>query len=191
MIKRVENELELAMFNGIWTTVWREKGYELEFAEHVLDRFVVMNEEGYCVGTSEIKPYDRDSSPLNEIAPFRDHPKVIASEGRVAEIDKIAILGSYRGKGNMLPWILSSAVYSAEQHDMDYFVSLLEPVFLRALKISFKVPVERLGERLFYKGDYVVPVLFDMSAMYLNKQRYEWLSNPEAINTTIEVKAGS
>lgn len=188
MFKRVESELELAMFNGIWTTVWQEKGYELEFSGQVLDRFVVVNENGYCVGTSEIKPYDRETSPINEIAPFRHHPKVIASEGRVAEIDKIAILGSYRSKGNLLSSVLSSAVYGAEQRDMDYFVSLLEPVFLRALKITFKVPVERLGDKLFYKGDYVIPVLFDMKEMYRNKQQYDWLSYPEAVTTIAEVE---
>ncbi|MHA6482957.1 GNAT family N-acetyltransferase [Paenibacillus sp. strain BS8-2] len=191
MFKRVENELELAMFNGIWTTVWREKGYELEFAEQVLDRFVVLTDEGQCVGTSEIKYYDRENSLINEIAPFGEHPKVVASEGFIAEIDKIAILGTYRRKGNLLADILSSAVYAAEKRNMDYFVSLMEPVFLRALSISFKVPLEKLGGEIFYKGDYVIPVIFDMKEMYQNKTRYSWLSYPQTqtIKTEMEVQA--
>ncbi len=179
MFKPVENELELAMFNGIWTTVWMEKGYELEFSEQALERFVVMTEEGHYVGTSEIKPYCRSSSFINEVAPFMENPKVIEADGAIAEIDKIALLRSYRGSGNMISSILSSAVYYAERQRTKYFVSVLEPVFLRALQITFKVPLEKVGEKVFYKGDSVIPVLFHMEQIYMNKHQYEWISYPE------------
>ncbi|RIX60487.1 hypothetical protein D3P08_02710 [Paenibacillus nanensis] len=188
MFKPVENELELAMFNGIWSTVWREKGYELEFEDRVLDRFIIMTEEGHGVGTSEIKPYDGKSA-INKVAPFHQHPKVVEAGGAVAEIDKIALLRSYRGKGSLLSSILSSAVYCAEKRTLRYFVSLLEPIFLRALKITFKVPLERVGEKVFYKGDDVVPVLFHMEEMYRNKQRYDWLSYPTTILEREKVNA--
>ncbi|REK74700.1 hypothetical protein [Paenibacillus paeoniae] len=184
MFKEVENELELAMFNGIWTTVWREKGYELEFADHVLDKYLILTTEGYGGGTAEIKPYDIARSPMNEIAPFHDHPKVQSAVGAVAEIDKIALLKMYRSKGTMLSDILSAAVYCAEKRGMKYFVSLLEPVFLRALRITFKVPLEKVGEKVFYKGDYVVPVLFHMEDIYRHKENYDWLSYPTLL--TIE-----
>lgn len=188
MFKPVENELELAMFNGIWSTVWRENGYELEFEDQVLDRFIIMTEEGNCVGTSEIKPYDR-TSPINEVAPFHLHPKVIAAGGAIAEIDKIALLKSFRSKGALVSSILSSAVYCAEKRELRYFVSLLEPIFLRALKITFKVPLERVGEKVFYKGDDVIPVLFHMEEMYRNKHRYDWLRYPATILEEEKVNA--
>lgn len=178
MFKRVENELDLAVFDGIWTTVWMEKGYELEYSAEALDRFVVVTDEGQGVGTSEIKSYDLHGSLINRVAPFHLHPKLIAAEGAVAEIDKIALLQSYRSKGLYLSSILSSAVFSAERRGMKYFVSLLEPVFLRALKITFKVPLERIGDRLYYKGDYVIPIIFDMEAMYSSKEQFEWLVYP-------------
>ncbi|OMF23444.1 hypothetical protein BK133_24450 [Paenibacillus sp. FSL H8-0548] len=177
MFKRVENELELAMFNGIWTTVWMEKGFELEFSEHTLDRFIVVTTEGYCVGTSEIKPYSLTTSAINAAGPFQTNRKIIEAGHAVAEIDKIALLKTYRGR--FISELLSSAVYSAEKLKMKYFVSLLEPVFMRALRISYQVPLEKIGEKVFYKGDDVVPVLFDMEQMYLNKQLYEWLVYPE------------
>ena len=96
MFKRVENELEFAMFNGIWTTVWNEKGFEFEFSEEFLERYVVVTEEGYYVGSIEIKPYGEDSS-MNEIGPFLEHPLIQAEMGNIAEIDKLAILSTYRG----------------------------------------------------------------------------------------------
>lgn len=188
MFKQVENELELAIFNGIWSTVWREKGYELEFADRVLDRFIIRTEEGNYVGTSEVKPYDV-TNPINKVAPFHLHPKVAEAAGAVAEIDKIALLSSYRGKGTLLSSILSSAVYCAEMRKFRYFVSLLEPIFLRALKITFKVPLERVGEKVFYKGDDVIPVLFHMEEMYHNKQRYDWLNYPTTIIEREKVNA--
>ncbi|OME80732.1 hypothetical protein BK120_18825 [Paenibacillus sp. FSL A5-0031] len=177
MFKRVENELELAMFNGIWTTVWMEKGFELEFSEHTLERFVIVTEEGHYVGTSEIKPYSLTSSSINDAGPFQTHPKIIEAGDAVAEIDKIALLRSYRGRH--ISDLLSSAVYIAEKLQLKYFVSLLEPKFMRALRISYQVPLEKVGEKVFYKGDDVIPVLFDMEKMYRNKNSYEWLVYPQ------------
>ncbi|CAM4412754.1 hypothetical protein FHS16_001027 [Paenibacillus endophyticus] len=177
MFKKVENELELAMFNGIWTTVWMEKGFELEFSEQTLEKFIVVTAEGHYVGTSEIKPYSLTSSVINEAWPFQKNQKVIDAGGAVAEIDKMALLRPYRG--HYLSDLLSSAVYIAEKLQLKYFVSLLEPIFLRALRISYQVPLEKVGEKIFYKGDDVVPVLFDMEQMYRNKQRYEWLVYPQ------------
>ncbi|WP_138755330.1 hypothetical protein [Paenibacillus sinopodophylli] len=176
MFKRVENELEMAMFNGIWTTVWMEKGFELEFSNHTLERFIVVTEEGHYVGTSEIKPYCLHSSVINEVWPFQTNQKVIEAGNAVAEIDKMALLSPYRGR--YLSDLLSSAVYIAEKLQLKYFVSLLEPIFMRALRISYRVPLEKVGEKIFYKGDDVVPVLFDMEQMYRNKERYDWLVYP-------------
>lgn len=176
MFKRVENELELAMFNGIWTTVWMEKGFELEFSDQTLERFIVVTPEGHYVGTSEIKPYSLTSSSINAAGPFQKNPKVVEADGAVAEIDKMALLRPYRGR--YISDLLSSAVYIAEKLHLKYFVSLLEPKFLRALRISYQVPLEKVGEKVFYKGDDVVPVLFDMEQMYRNKHLYDWLVYP-------------
>ncbi len=173
MFKRVENELELAMFNGIWTTVWMEKGYELEFSDQALERIVVVTQEGHYVGTSEIKPYSPERSAINSAFAFSEHPLVQNAGQAIAEIDKMALLKPYRGK--FISDLLTSAVYVAERLHIRYFVSLLEPVFLRALQITFKVPLAKLGDKRFYKGDYIVPVLFDMAHMYENKQLYNWL----------------
>ncbi|MHA0857134.1 GNAT family N-acetyltransferase [Paenibacillus sp. CMAA1364] len=180
MFKRVENELELARYHSIWTTVWLEKGFELEFAEQVLERFVVVTNDGDYVGTCEIKPYSIHNNMLNEAAPFATHPKLIQAEGSVAEVDKMAMLESYRG--NLIADLLSAAVQYGDQNRLRYYVALLEPVFLRALRITFNIPFEKLGQKVFYKGDHVIPVLIDIEKIYSNKEQYSWLTNSQETN---------
>lgn len=102
MYKSVANEVDLALFNGVWITVWREKGYELEFGENALERSIIYNENGEPIGTSELKRYYADHrSSINEVAPFASHPWVVNAKGQVGESDKIALLSSYRGKGGI------------------------------------------------------------------------------------------
>lgn len=180
MFKPVETEKDQQQFDGIWTAVWREKGYELEYSEHVLERYVAVAPDGTCAGTAEIKPYSLNDSAINQIAPFATHPKITGFPGRVAEIDKMAILPEYRGK--LIAYLLSASVHCAEQYGCRYFVSLLEPVFFRALRISYHVPMEKIGEKIFYKGDDVIPVIFDMEHIYSNKSDYEWLVPAPSLN---------
>lgn len=177
MIKRVENELELAMFNGVWTTVWMEKGFELDVSREVLDRFVIVTEEGHYVGASEIKPYHMQGE-INEVAPFHEHPAIRQDPQRVAEIDKIALLKPYRGQ--YICELLSSTIACAEQRKIRYYVALMEPVFLRALRITYGIPYEKLGAKRFYKGDDVIPVLLRVEEIYQNKQNFPWLIHPRS-----------
>nr|WP_280521476.1 hypothetical protein [Paenibacillus mangrovi] len=163
------------MFNGIWTTVWLEKGFELEFSRQILERYVVVTDEGHYVGTTEIKPYSSES-PINEVAAFDRHPKVINAVGVVAEIDKMALLRTYRG--NFLSDLLSALVEFGEKNKLKYFVALLEPVLLRALRISFQVPLEKVANKIFYKGDYVIPTIVNVEEVYTHKDDYPWLTLP-------------
>lgn len=173
MFKRVETEWELARFNEIWTTVWKEKGYELEYSELALERYVAFANDGAIAGTAEIKPYRLNESAINRVAPFASHPKIADRPGKVAEIDKIAVLPQYRGR--LVSDLLSAAVHAAEKYRFRYFVSLLEPVFFRALRISYHVPMEKIGEKIYYKGDDVIPVIFEMEKIYTQKSGYDWL----------------
>ncbi|CAM3322476.1 hypothetical protein PALU110988_16140 [Paenibacillus lupini] len=175
MFKSVKSEWELAMFNSIWVSVWEEKGYELEYTNQVVERFLAVSDDGEYVGTSEIKPYLLGHNEIESVAPFRHHPKIIDDPARVAEIDKIAILQHFRGQ-QPISDLLSSAVYCAEKYNFRYFISLLEPVFYRALRITFHIPMEKVGGKQFYKGDDVIPVLFDMEHIYRNKKQYDWLT---------------
>ncbi|OAB45468.1 hypothetical protein [Paenibacillus glacialis] len=184
MFKRVESKGELDRFNNIWTTVWLEKGFDLDFTEQVLERFVIVTEEGDYIGTSEIKPYSIHNSVINQTAPFADHPKLIHAEGAVAEIDKIAVLNQYRGHN--IADLLSGSILYGEEKKIRYYVAMMEPVFLRALRITFQVPFEKVGGKVFYKGDYVVPVIIDLEEMYNNKKQYPWITCPQETSQTRE-----
>jgi len=176
MFKQVENELETELFNNIWTTVWKEKGYELEYSANPLARFLVMTNEGRSIGTAEINPFSIDSSPIMRIAEL--HPEVIAAgkAGLVCEIDKIALLPNYRGR--YITDLLSSLIYFVSHHRYQYFVSLLEPIFSRALRISYHVPMEQIGPKTYYKGDDVIPVLFDSEQIINQLSDFNWLKMP-------------
>lgn len=182
MYKKVENELELAIFNGIWTTVWSEKGYELEFSDTVLERNIISTVAGDYVGTSEIKPYyGDDRSEINKLAPFSNHPWVQSSNYIGVEIDKIAVLKSYRTDGNHISQILSSVIHSTKPLNIKYGVTLLEPIFRRALKITFKIPMEIVGEKIYYKGDYVVPTIIDLSYIANHLDQFSWYKAPKEV----------
>ncbi|WP_434752642.1 GNAT family N-acetyltransferase [Paenibacillus amylolyticus] len=176
MFKRVENELELAMFNGIWTTVWNEKGFEFEFSEAFLERYVVVTEEGQYVGSIEIKPYAEESL-INKIGPFLEHPLIQRELGHMAEIDKLAILSTFRGR--YVTDLLSAIVHYAEMNQISYYAMLLEPVLMRALRISYHVPIQKVAGRVFYKGEDVIPSIVNAREVYTHKERYTWLVNPE------------
>lgn len=175
MFKRVENELEVAMFNGVWTTVWNEKGFEFEFSEDFLERYVVVTGEGYYVGSIEIKPYARESS-INEVGPFLEYPLIQEEMGNIAEIDKLAILSTFRGQ--YIAELLSAIVHYAEMKQIRYYAMLLEPVLLRALRISYHVPIQKVGGRVFYKGEDVIPSIVYAQEVYMHKERYAWLVDP-------------
>lgn len=166
------------MFNGIWTTVWLEKGFELEFSEQILERYVVITDEGHYVGTTEIKPYSSESS-INEAASFDQHPEIMKAGGAVAEIDKMALLKTYRGQ--FLSDLLTASVDFAEQNKVKYYVTLLEPVLHRALRITFKIPLDKISGKIFYKGDYVIPTIVDVKELYSYKDRYSWLGLPRSV----------
>ncbi len=172
MYKLVETIEEELIFNGIWTEAWAEQGFELEFAEEVLGRCLIYDEANVPVATVEMKPYSRDMDGLNKLAPFKDHPAIQADPNHIVEVDKVALHKDHRGKN--LDRLLATIVMFAEEHQIRNYVTLLEPVLFRALKISFHVPMSKVGERIFYKGADVIPAIIHAAEFYENKERYDW-----------------
>ena len=170
----VQNHSQWLVFHHIWTEVWREKGFELEYEQEVLDRMIVHNEDGVSVGTFEIKPYNaEESNPIHQIAPFHKQPELMESSTDAAEVDKVALLKQYRGSN--ISRLLSSMVHYADKPHLNYYVCLLEPVFARALRVSFHIPARQIAGRIAYKGDDVIPTIIHVGRMWENKSDYEWL----------------
>lgn len=169
------------MFNFIWMTVWKEKGFDFEFTENALARYLVISEHGEYVGSTEFKAYTGKGNP-DRVAPFRSHPKVKADLSAVIEIDKVALLPEYRRK--YTSDLLSACVHFAWQQQYHYMIALMEPVFYRALRITFRVPMEKVGSKTLYKGDTVIPVVINVKQIYDNPERFEWLNLDQADDRT-------
>lgn len=144
-----------------------------EFSDQVIDRYLIITGDGQYAGSVEFKPYEPQVSGIDQVAPFYSHPLIAENAASVAEVDKVALLPEYRGK--LIAELLSSIVDFARKMQIKYLVSLLEPVFYRALRITFHVPMYKVAERTFYKGDDVIPVIFDMQKMYNHPEQYSWL----------------
>lgn len=173
MFKLVEKEEEKLIFNSIWTQAWLEKGFELEYCDEILDQCLIYDEYKSPVATVEIKPYDPENRDgLDEFAPFAAHSLIQADPRHIAEVDKVAILKDHRGKN--LDRLLATIVLYAEQNNIHNYVTLLEPVLFRALKVSYHVPMSRVGERIFYKGDDVIPAIIHAEQFYRNKETFHW-----------------
>ncbi|MGG0823604.1 hypothetical protein ABE099_12045 [Paenibacillus turicensis] len=174
MFKIVENEEERLIFNQIWTQAWVEKGFELEYFDEVLDQCLIFDEHRNPVATVEIKPYHpKYQGGLDEIAPFHKQASIQSDPNHIAEVDKVAILQENR-RGKNLDRLLAAIVLYAEQNNIHHYVTLLEPILFRALKVSYHVPMSRVGEKIFYKGDYVIPAIIHAEQFYKAKETYPW-----------------
>lgn len=174
MLKRVTTEQDLAYYNFIWMTTWREKGYDFEFSPVVLERWLVLTPGGEPVGTAEFKPFLPGSSAFETVADIGRMPELVENRRQVAEIDKYAVLPEHRGK--YVDDLAAAAFLVAREHGIRWFVSLLEPKFCRALRILYHPPMTVLGPRTFYKGDDVIPVVIDMKDV---------LADPKAFNVKL------
>ncbi|MEW9103832.1 hypothetical protein [Paenibacillus sp. S-12] len=168
----VKSEQQLQLYRSIWTTVWKEKGFELESSAHPLEQVIVFNEAGMAVGTFELTLYRERSCKLEEVAPFAEQPEVMNAPEQVAEVDKVALLKEYRGHN--IDRLLSSIVHYSHKHGIVHCACLLEPVFARALRVSFHVPMRKIGKKTFYKGDDVVPTLIHVGEIWRNSAKFDW-----------------
>ena len=175
----VNNEYLLRVFNEIWTSVWNEKGFELEFS-HESDKFLFKNRHHEYAGTIEFKQLV--ASETWHIPVIRDHPFIEANIQDVVEIDKVAIKAGSRRKDKIIEQILTQIVNYSLSHDVKGIVALLEPKFYLALRMVYKVPITKIGNKFEYKGDLVVPALLDCLSAKDSLETFSWYT-PE--NVTI------
>lgn len=174
MYLKVNSFALLNSFNEIWMECWLEKGYVLE-NEHVSsDRYIITDLNDKHVGTIEFKSYNLDpQNNINTVFPFHEIEYIAENPSTVVEIDKVAILKQFRGRN--LDRLLSVFVQYAEEHNLDYCVVLLERVFYKALRNVYKIPLKAISDKIYYKGDYVIPTIIHPKEIYLNKQKYSWI----------------
>jgi hypothetical protein len=174
MYIKVDSVALLNHFNQIWMECWLEKGYFLENGADQTERYIITDTKERKVGTIEFKPYTLDTkNTINTVFPFHELESIIKKPDSVIEIDKVAILKEFRGKN--LDRLLSLFVHYTEERNINYCVVLLERVFYKALKNVYKIPLEAVGEKIYYKGDYVIPAIIYPKEIYQNKIDYSWI----------------
>lgn len=174
MYVKVDSLALLNQFNHIWMQCWIEKGYGLEAQAETADRFLITDQAERKIGTVELKPYSLNSSnDINSVFPFHQIDLLMDKPHAALEVDKVAILKEHRGAN--LSRLLSLITNYSEFHQIQYCVALLEHSFYRALRIVYKVPMKQLGERVYYKGDYVIPTLIYPQKIIQNKEKHSWL----------------
>lgn len=174
MHKRVTNLKELAIFDSIWMETWTEKGFEIDLSsENVIERYLILDGQS-PIGTVEFKQYRPSIGELDRIAPFHTAPSILRSPDTVVEVDKVAIRKDQRGKH--IDKLMTALMLFAEEWGCTQYVSLLDPVFYRALRIVFGIRMDVVSkDKPFYKGAPVVPAVLHVQDVVDHKERYPWL----------------
>ncbi|MFJ8262877.1 hypothetical protein ACIQ4I_13130 [Rummeliibacillus sp. NPDC094406] len=173
MYIKVDSLALLNDFNQIWMECWLEKGYGLENGTVPSDRYIITDSDNQKVGTIEFKKYALDpTNNINTVYPFHQKELIQLDPNSVIEIDKVAILKKHRGKN--LERLIRLFTKYTEAHHIDYCVVLLERSFYKALKLVYKIPLEAVSEKIYYKGDYVIPSIIYSKEVYQNKEKYSW-----------------
>ncbi|WP_456276860.1 hypothetical protein [Bacillus sp. AK128] len=155
---KVKTVAEMNAFNQIWMDCWLEKGYMLEPVAEISDRFIILNDSNKKVGTIEFKPYfPTTDNNINTVFPFHRIEFIEKNPMKVVEVDKASILKQHRGKN--LERLISLCINYTQSNQIDYCVVLLERLFYKALKNVYKIPLEAVGDQIYYKGDYVIPTI--------------------------------
>ncbi|TPG89135.1 hypothetical protein EEL32_06625 [Brevibacillus laterosporus] len=160
MYKKVISEDSLKEFNQIVEKNWIEKGYDVEHATLDSDCYIIYNDEEVAIGTIEFKTVTVTSEILRYF-PFLFPQDTI-------EVDKVSILKEHRSTQN-LSKILELFFLHAQENNPEKYISLLEPNFFHHLKNQLHFPVEAMSEKIFYKGDYVIPMMMPIRKMQFEK----------------------
>lgn len=170
MYKRVQTDRDRIQFDEIWEQVWKEKGFNLEYSERS-DQFIFQNEQGTPTGSMEIKRYTPD---IEIYYPFSKHICISDFPNAIYEIDKVSILKESRRKRGLDSMILFLRDYT-HLYGVKYFVALIEPSFYIAIRMLYRLPLQKLHDKFFYKGDMVIPILIDAEDIVLNESKYPLL----------------
>ncbi|MGO0060431.1 GNAT family N-acetyltransferase [Brevibacillus fluminis] len=173
MYKQVRTASELAIFYSIVDFVWAEKSYARERFEGT-DKFLLQAEDGEWGAVLEASPLEKSDPIIREL--FSPYIRDLS----VVDIPTIAVLPQYRG--SLGTKAISLSVKYCEEHGYEHVISVNNPVFFRALKITYKMPLTRIDQAINYKGSPFIPAILHISRIYRNKSDYPWLFYPQEIN---------
>lgn len=174
MYKRVTNQKELDLFHQIKKVSWDQKGFEMEYGREGSDLYLIYTEDGQPGGTFEFTPYSQFTRPfMKEL--FGNN---ITKDMSTVEIDSFSVLPPYRGK--LGREIICLLIHYAEIKGFTHAIGISDPSVFCSLQKSYGIPAIQVSDKIWYKGDYVIPTLFDLKEVYenLTDDKYAWFTRP-------------
>lgn len=179
MFKIVKTDFEMQEFHRIKEECWVGEGYEMEYAKPFSDQILFYGHDGRAGGTFECTPFEKSGNYIRNL-----FQHVVKDGVKAVEVDSFAVLPKYRGK--LGREIVSFMIFYAEWKGYTHGVGIADPSVFRSFNETYHIPSIQIAEERMYKGDIVIPTLFDFRTVYLNKheEQYAWFVNP------IEMKEG-
>lgn len=198
MFKKVLTNAELDQFNDIVKVNWKGEGFDEEYADGTSECYLYMAsmmvddvETLTPVGTVEIKHFNHKSNRVPETIEekkqviddyfdFKKVEEIKSSSLKVIEIDKLSILDEHRGQKHMDAFLTLLMDY-AEENQVGHYIALINPLLYLSLRRHYKIPIKATGEKFFYKGANVQPVMIDVKKAMEIKQKFSWYVQKENI----------
>lgn len=174
MYKRITSQEELDLFHQIKKVSWDEKGFEMEYGREESDLYLIYAEDGLAGGTFEFTPY-ADFTRLFIKDLFDD---VITEDMVVMEVDSFAVLPKYRGK--LGREIICLMIDYAEKNGYTHAIGIADPIVFKSFNESYQIRTEQVKDKIWYKGEYVIPSIFYLEEVYRNIEddKFSWFTKP-------------
>jgi len=185
MYHLIKNQQEMNQFNAIFKECFVEKGYETETFQGKALRYLIHNKYGKNAGTLELIPYAPKSglTTIEDMFAFSTLPQLKEiSHDRVYEIDKLAVLETERKNGT-LDNMMGTIFRVAKEMNIDMYVALINPMLFRAVKMVYRMPIEKCGKIIRTEHYDIQPMIFHVKKAledpswdtqgYLKKWLYE------------------
>ena len=175
VFKEVITEKDFDEFYETLTPSWIEKGYTMECILGAVTRYVILDDEGTTIGTTEMIPYEPQvSSDIDKFYPFEKEGIVADNIQKVIEIESISILPDYRKKGNV-ERIAYTILEHCRKNNFEYGIGLMNPLFYLAIRGTYKIPIKNF-HKTNRKGKYY-PIIIAIKKVYDNIDDYSWLKD--------------
>ena len=172
MFKKITSKDEVNIFNQILAKNWDEKEFFRQEVDGNTDLFLFGPNQNEFAATLECKPLNKDiyqsSFPL-------DNYDFVQSGEKIVEIDYVSILAEYRSTG-LLGELITVLIDYCLEHDFEYIFAMIDTTFCTSLIRSYRIPVERLGEKMIlpHEKSPIYPTVTSVSAIKAKLDSYEW-----------------
>jgi hypothetical protein len=103
--------------------------------------YLICNDDGVPIGTVELIPYENVNNNADMVFPFYSLDIVKENPAKIFEIDKVSL--SQKHRGSNIKKILKTIYTYALKNEYTHGIMLLEPLFYRALRTFYKLPITK------------------------------------------------